>query len=85
MLSSRSNSTSNVSDEKMGELFRSHLSDIKAWLTHQPNFEVLYINYNDVLDFPRENLVKVSHLLDDLLDVERMISRIDRNLYRQRR
>jgi hypothetical protein len=47
---------------------------------------ILFIDYNQVLSNPRENLEKIhSFLQDESLDLERMMAAVDKNLWRQRR
>lgn len=85
MLMRRGEPTNRISDEKMGELFRRHVEQIKAWVAKQPNMKVLYIGYSDVLANPLEQVERVNRFLDNELDVNRMAAVADRSLYRQRR
>ncbi len=85
MLIRRGKPTDTVSDEKMAELFQKHLQDVEAWLASQSNIDVLYVNYNEILENPAENVAKISHFLGDTLDAKEMISVVDRALHRQRR
>jgi hypothetical protein len=85
MLIRRGEPTDTISDEKMAELFRKHLSQVKAWIDEQPNVEVLYVSYNEVLEHPQEQAKRINQFLGSSLDVERMTSVVDKSLHRQRR
>jgi argonaute-like protein implicated in RNA metabolism and viral defense len=54
MLIRRGAPSDEVSDEQMAALFRKHLKRLKTWLDEQPNFEVIYVSYNEVLANPIE-------------------------------
>lgn len=85
MLIHRGKPTDTISDEKMAELFRKHLQQVEAWMEQQPNIDVLYVSYNEVLQNPVEQITKINHFLGGTLAVEKMISVIDHTLHRQRR
>lgn len=85
MLIRRGEPTDTISDEKMAELFRKHLSQVETWIDEQPNVEVLYVSYNEVLEHPQEQAQRINQFLGSTLDVERMASVVDKSLHRQRR
>jgi len=72
-------------DEKMAAIYTRHLRDVKSWLSLQPNIEVIYISYNEVLKSPRTNIDSINHFLGNGLDPDAMLAAVDRSLYRQRR
>lgn len=74
-----------VPDEKMAQLFEKHLNQVFSWLARQPNMRVIYINYNDMLANPAENITKVNQFFDGQLDTQQMMGVIDKALYRQRK
>lgn len=84
MLIRRGKTTNEVSDERMAKLYQEHLEHIKMWLSKQTNFDVIYINYNDILKNPLENAEKLNKFLGNTLSLKEMIGVVDRNLYRQR-
>jgi len=84
MLIRREEPTDSVSDEELADLFRKHLAQIQAWIDGQPNVEVIYVSYNDVVENPLEQSQRINHFLGDTLDVERMVRVVDQALYRQR-
>lgn len=85
MLIRRGEPADEVSDEKMGALFRKHLERVKAWMARQPNVDVIYVSYNDVLDNPSERAEAVNRFLGGDLNVADMVNVVDPALYRQRR
>jgi len=84
MLIRRGKPADTVSDERMADLSRQHLKKVEAWLDEQPNIEILYTSYNEVLKHPAEQAKKVNQFLGDALDVESMVGVVDRSLYHQR-
>jgi hypothetical protein len=85
MLVRRGEPTDAVPDERMAQLFRKHVAQVEAWLAEQPNFEVLYVDYGEVLAEPLEQAKRVSQFLDYALDIGKMAEVVDPALYRQRR
>ena len=73
-----------ISDEKMAALFRKHLSQVDKWLSEQPNVQVLYISYNEMIADPIKEIERVGQFLGNELDTDKMTRVIDRTLYRQR-
>jgi len=71
-------------DEKMIKNFENHLQKIKYMLGNEPHFELLYLNYSDVLKRPIKEVEKVNQFLGGYLDKEKMIGIIDPKLYRNR-
>ena len=85
MLIRRGEPTDRVSDEKMSETFRRHLKDIELWLAAQSNITTLSINYNEAIDNPLPTIRMVNDFLKADLDIEAMVSVVEKSLYRQRR
>lgn len=85
MLIRRGKPTDTVSDEKMAALFHKHLLDVEAWIKTQPNMDVLYVSYNDLLDAPHDHITQINEFLGGTLHVDKMSSVIDHTLHRQRR
>jgi hypothetical protein len=71
-------------DEQMKQYFESHLSKVKEWLAAQPNFDVLYCPYNEVLERPAEYVRKLTGFLGGNLDEAAMMQAVDLSLYRNR-
>ena len=85
MLIRRGEPTDKVSDEKMAAMFQDHLDKMERWLSEQPNMDVLYVSYNDVLREPGLHAHQVNAFLGDVLVEAKMVDVVDRMLYRQRR
>ena len=85
MLVNRGEDPDKVDDEEMARLFESHLQEITGWLDAQENFEVLYVNYNEMLTDPDEDIARVNEFLGGGLNTAAMAAVIDPKLYRQRR
>src|SRR5947207_6905135 len=85
MLIRRGEPTDRVSDEKMSETFRRHLKDIELWLAAQSNITTLSINYNEAIDNPLPTIRMVNDFLRADLDIEAVVSVVEKRLYRQRR
>jgi hypothetical protein len=77
-------SDSGVTEDQLASIYQKHLAKIEAWLARQTNLDVIYVDYNTLLKDPSENLTQVQAFLNGDLDIEKMCSVIDRNLYRQR-
>jgi hypothetical protein len=85
MLVRRGKPTDATSDEKMAESFRRHLAHTEKWLDEQPNIDVLYVSYNDLMQDPVSRCAEVARFLGLPLDPQRMASVASGSLYRQRR
>jgi hypothetical protein len=84
MLDHRNEVTEAADDAAMFALFQKHLQSIRHWLAQQPNFQVLYIHYSDLLREPAVQSAQVNQFLGEELDVPKMATVIDSNLYRNR-
>ncbi len=76
--------TDDVSDEKLATIYQKHLAKVESWLAQQPNIEVLYVSYNELLAEPQRNLPTILGFLNLSLDPDLMLQVIDPSLYRQR-
>ncbi|MFH1602228.1 MAG: sulfotransferase domain-containing protein [Candidatus Shapirobacteria bacterium] len=76
---------SETSDKQMAAAFQKHLAQIKAWLKKQPNFTVLYLNYNQIVKNPSLAAKKINHFLNQNLDIDKMKTVVNPKLYRQRK
>lgn len=85
MLIRRGQPTDRVPDEKMAAMFEKHLEKVRDWLAAQPNMEVLYVKYNEILSEPADAVARVNEFLGNSLDADAMLGVVDKQLYRQRR
>ncbi len=72
-------------DATMMRVFRKELDTAKGWLSAQPNFSVLYADYNRLIAQPQLESAAISEFLGDGLDVAAMASAVDPGQYRNRR
>ena len=83
MLIRRGQPADPVGDEKMAAMFQKHLAQIESWLKAQPNIEVAYVSYNEVLADPLPHIEAINSFLGGSLDVKAMAAVVDLTLYRQ--
>lgn len=76
--------TSKLSDEEMGQQFHKHLAAMKPWLVRQPNMEVLYVNYNALVEEPKPFCDQITEFLGKPLNQSHMLAVPDKKLYRNR-
>ena len=58
---------------------------MRRWLAERPDFQVLYVNYRDVLSDPFAAAQTIALFLGGKLDVSAMAGVVEQSLYRQRR
>ncbi len=80
----RRGETSDISDEKLAELLTKHVAQVKRWLARQPNFEMLDLDYNAMLQDPEPWAERVNAFLGGQLNVRAMVEVVDPTLYRNR-
>lgn len=80
----RRGETSDTTDERMIELYESHLRRISAMLRHAPHIRSIDLHYTVVLESPREEAERIREFLRLDLNVERMAAVVDERLYRNR-
>jgi hypothetical protein len=83
MLIRRGEPTDTISDEKMADLFQKHVEQVEAWLAEQPNFDTLYVSYNNVIENPAMHAQQIDRFLGGGLDQEAMMAVVDPTLHRQ--
>lgn len=84
MLVRRNEDPNKMDDAKMAALFEKHLADVQAWLKEQPNIEVLYVHYADVLADPLPYIARINEFCGGSLQTEEMVRVVDPELYRNR-
>jgi hypothetical protein len=80
----RRNEQSLVSDNEMGEQFRSHVKAVKYWVARKPNMRVMYVNYTDMVSDPEALCSSITEFLGLPLNVDAMKSVPNKELYRNR-
>jgi hypothetical protein len=67
------------------EIFLKLNTMIKTMINNRKDIDVLFINYNKILNNPEEELNKIAEFLDNPdLNINSMIQTIDKKLYRHR-
>lgn len=72
------------SDEDMMRMYSSHLDKVKFQLRFRDWFDVLYLDFADVVADPETAARKMNDFLGGGLDVKAMAMQVDPNLYRNR-
>ncbi|MFO8051013.1 MAG: sulfotransferase [Thermoplasmatota archaeon] len=85
MMERRGEDPDAVPDQEMRDLLRSYLKNLKIHVREQPNMEVCYISYNDLMTDPTLSLEELEEFFDGELDPVRMKEVIDRSLYRNKK
>jgi hypothetical protein len=80
----RRNEESKIEDADMEAQFRRHISVVKPWLVRQPNMDVLYISYNALMNSPEPLCRRVVEFTRAPLNISRMITVPNAELYRNR-
>lgn len=85
MLLRRGEPTDRIDDRALADLYQNHLGRVRQWLAGQPNMEVIYLHYNQILEAPDAPIVQLCQFLRPFpLDKNRMLSVVESSLYRQR-
>jgi hypothetical protein len=83
LVASKKNAT-HINDYELATVYQKHLRAVEAWLATQPNIDVLFMNYNAVIEDSGNQLHQLSDFLRRPLDDQSMLKTVDENLYRQR-
>lgn len=84
MLKRRGTHDPSVSDEEIRRMFLVHVDRITDFLRAHRCFDVLYVNYNLMLQEPAARIAQVNAFLGGDLDTQAMSAAIDQSLYRNR-
>ncbi len=85
MLQQQGRPAANLPDSRLAEIFGNQLSEVRQWLSGHPNFQVLHLQYREVIEAPLTAAQQIATFLGAGLDPERMAAAVDPSLYRQRR
>ena len=64
--------------------YQKHLNQVEVWKEKEPNVELIYLDYKDVINLPEKSIKKVVDFVGLDLDQEKMIGSIDKSLYRNK-
>jgi hypothetical protein len=81
----RRDEESHTEDEDLMAMYESHLEKIEFQLRFRPQFDVLYVNYADVVAEPVREARRMADFLGGGVDADRMAGAVDGTLYRNRR
>lgn len=84
MLVRRGEDPDKVDDAQMAVAFDKHLIQVESWLAQQPNMQVLYVHYSNMLGEPETEIRQINAFLGGGLDTAAMAAAIDPQLYRNR-
>jgi len=84
MLQQQGRPAANLPDSKLAELFGNQLSQVRQWLAQNPNFRVLRLQHQEVIEMPLTAAQQIAAFLDNGLDPARMAAAVQPGLYRQR-
>ncbi|MCX6271337.1 MAG: alkaline phosphatase family protein [Bacteroidetes bacterium] len=73
-----------VYNVNMAKVFEKDVEATKAWIGHNPNIEVLYVNYRNLIESPDRELIRIEDFIDQAMDMEKMKKAIDVSLYRNK-
>lgn len=71
--------------DEIKRAFMKHLERLRDWLVEQPNMDVLYVKYADLIERPEEQAGRVSEFLRGKADAKAMAAAVDPALYRNRK
>ena len=84
MLERRGTEGADLSADQLIKAFEGQLDKVQKWLGERPNFEVLYVNYNELVADPGPAAAAINGFLGGGLDESAMLAAVDPSLYRQR-
>ena len=84
MIERRGTKGASVSSEALGNIYTKHLTQITKWLSENDAFEVLYVDYREIIDEVTIQVDRICNFFDYDLDKQAMITVVDPDLYRQK-
>jgi len=85
MLQRNGKGSDDLSGEQLAQIYGKQLREARAWLDSRPNFEVLYVDYGDVLNETQGVADEINQFLHGNLNTDAMVEVPNPSLYRQRR
>lgn len=73
-----------VSREELRDMFTKYRSILKNEISSNPDMEVIYVSYNDIMSHPEVSVESIIAFHNGELDKEKMVKVIDEDLYRNR-
>lgn len=85
MLGKKSEVEKKIYPAALAETFKKQLEKTRSWLKAHPQFEVLYVQYTDVINNSEEVAENLTLFLDSDLDAKKMAKAVDQSLYRNKK
>ena len=84
MIINRGEDPDKISDTQMTQIFEKNLRQIEEWINTHPNITKMDVSYNQLLRDPESLVHQINQFLGGNLEINKMLSVINPNLYRQR-
>lgn len=84
MLKRRGEDPDEVSDAELMAMFKKYRKMLKKTIDEHPDMEVIYVSYNQIMQNPKEGIESVDEFFNGDLDKKKMLSVVDKDLYRNR-
>lgn len=84
MLERRGEDSPDTDDGKMKKNYFQHLLRVRHFLSNNANFQILYVDYHDILNKPRREAARINKFLGGGLDTGAMAAVVDRGLHRNK-
>ncbi len=84
MLARRQAQGADLTESELIKAFQGQLAKIRRWLDERPNFQALFVNYNDLMKDPAPAVEAVNRFLGGRLHRDAMLGCVDPSLYRRR-
>jgi len=84
MLINRGENPDKTSEESMALIYEKHLLQVDQWIRDHPNVKKIDVNYNQIIQNPQQEIMRIVQFLEKPLDIDKMLGVIDPTLYRQR-
>jgi hypothetical protein len=84
MLQRRGEPGAGLDAAAMSRVFQQQLEKVEAWLSEQPSFSVMFLNYRDVVSEPQIQAESIREFLGVDLDTSAMSAAVNPKLYRHR-
>ena len=68
----------------MKKSFEAELQKLDIWHKKEPGVQLLKVAYKDVIDNPKVEAEKIQDFLGRDLDIDKMVSQVEADLYRNR-
>ncbi len=85
MLQRNGKGNDDLSGEQLAEIYSKQLREARTWLEKHQNFEVLYVDYVDVLNETQRVADELNQFLGGVLTTNAMLEVPNPSLYRERR